>query len=150
MRKAPPRPPESGFTLLELIVVVLVIGILAATAVPQYARVVEKSRAAEAIAALNAIKGSQDRYLNKYGGYCLGAVATCGLDIAPPPLKYFTAWANMTAGAAAPSWKLIVTRNATTAYYGAYALTLDVEPTTKPALTCNNALCTADLLPTIF
>lgn len=150
MRNTRPRSAESGFTLLELIIVVLVIGILAATAVPQYARVVEKSRAAEALAAMNALKGSQDRYFNKYGSFCLGAVATCGLDIAPPPLKYFAAWGNMVAGTTAPSWKIIVTRSQNTAYYGAYALTLDVEPNAKPALTCNNALCTSDLLPTIF
>ena len=141
---------RDGFTLLELMVVVLVIGILAATAVPQYARVTEKSKAAEALAALFTIKGAQDRYFNKYGNYCLGPVSTCGLDLAPPNLKYFNAWGNMTVGGTAPSWKTTVTRNQTTAYYGAYSLTYDVEPNAKPTLTCNNASCTTDLLPTIY
>lgn len=141
---------RDGFTLLELMVVVLVIGILAAVATPQYARVTEKSKAAEALAAIFTIKGAQDRYLNKYGAYCLGPATTCGLDIAPPNLKYFTAWGNLSAGATAPSWKVVVTRNQTTAYYGAYSITYDVEPTAKPALTCSNASCTTDLLPTIY
>ena len=48
-----------GFTLIELLVVVLIIGILSAIALPQYEKAVEKSRAAEAIVTLKALRDAQ-------------------------------------------------------------------------------------------
>ena len=52
-----------GFTLIELMVVVLIIGILASIALPSYGKVIEKSRTVEAISRLNAIYKAQIRYL---------------------------------------------------------------------------------------
>ena len=58
---------ELGFTLLELLVVVLMIGILAAIALPQYRRSVEKAKVAEALVNIKAIEGSMQRYLLNSG-----------------------------------------------------------------------------------
>ena len=55
-----------GFTLLELLVTVLIVGILASIAVPQYQRAVERSRASEAMTIGKAIVEAQNRSLDAY------------------------------------------------------------------------------------
>ena len=56
-----------GFTLIEVLVVVLIIGILAAIALPQYQMAVEKSRAMEAVSVVDALKKSMDLYILEHG-----------------------------------------------------------------------------------
>ena len=52
-----------AFTLIELLVVVLIIGILASVALPQYQKAVEKSRSTEAITTLTALSKAIDVYV---------------------------------------------------------------------------------------
>jgi prepilin-type N-terminal cleavage/methylation domain-containing protein len=50
---SPSSRNRNGFTLVELMIVVAIIGILAALAVPSFSRYVKKARAAEAVGHLN-------------------------------------------------------------------------------------------------
>lgn len=51
-----------AFTLIELIVVIIIIGILASIALPQYGRYIEGTRTSEALEILGAIRQAQVRY----------------------------------------------------------------------------------------
>lgn len=54
--------------MIELLVVVLIIGILASVAVPQYQKAVEKARLAEALTVIGAAKTAMTAYLLAGGG----------------------------------------------------------------------------------
>jgi type IV pilus assembly protein PilE len=58
------RTARRGFTLIELMIAVAVIGILAAIAYPSYTQHVRKSRRAEAKAALLDLAARQERYFS--------------------------------------------------------------------------------------
>ena len=60
---------KKGFTLLELIIVVIIIGILATLGLTQYTSVVEKGRSAEAKAILGEIRTAQVAYKLDKSGY---------------------------------------------------------------------------------
>ena len=53
---------QKGFTLIELMIVVAIIGILAAVAIPQYQNFTKKSKSSEAKVILDAIITSQGAY----------------------------------------------------------------------------------------
>jgi prepilin-type N-terminal cleavage/methylation domain-containing protein len=111
---------RKGFTLVELAVVIVIIGVLAAFGVPRFLRSVEKSKAAEAFGYLSAVRSSQERYISQTGTY---ANDVTNLDIKYPALKYFTPGtvtiSNATVGS--PTWTLTLTRNLPCAY-GAYTV----------------------------
>lgn len=72
---------KKGFTLLEVLIVVIIIGILVAIALPQYTTTLEKSKSAEAAANVGSLRTSLDRYW-----YQSGSVTTdlSSLDIDNP------------------------------------------------------------------
>lgn len=58
-----------GFTLMELLITVAILGILASVAIPQYQQYVMRARRAEAKSALARVQGAQERYFTVNNTY---------------------------------------------------------------------------------
>ena len=101
--KGPARFDRGGFTLIELMIVIAILGLIATIAVPNFLRYVAKSRQAEAKFNLSGVFVSESSYfgeLSQYGtfnqigfavaattnryAYRVGAGATAGTDLIPP------------------------------------------------------------------
>ncbi len=60
---------RKGFTLVELIIVVIIVGILASIGLTQYNKVVERSRASEARMILGTLRSGEVAENNESGNY---------------------------------------------------------------------------------
>ncbi|NLE91325.1 MAG: prepilin-type N-terminal cleavage/methylation domain-containing protein [Elusimicrobia bacterium] len=92
---------KKGFTLLELIVVIIILGILATLGFSQYMKMVEKGRSAEARMLLGQIRTAQEAYKLENGSY---ATSVANLSVLAPTActttHYFLYAANATRGTA--------------------------------------------------
>ncbi len=143
---------RKGFTLVELAVVIVIIGVLAAFGVPRFLKSVERSKASEAFAYLSAVRAAQERYVAKEGKY---ATTIGDLDIVQGSLKYFTdsAGAAVTATTAmtttsaggAPTWSLELDRDGSSSSYGTYSVIFTQDGFNTKSTILNGA--NADISP---
>ena len=124
---------RKGFTLLELVIVVIIVAVLAGLGIPQFIKTVERAKAAEGVSILGTFRTSQLRYYAEYGVY---TSVIGSLDVGQPAsLKNFvTLTANIPA--AIPGTVAQITRSGS-------LYTLQVTDTGSLSCTSGSATCPA-------
>lgn len=101
MPQRPPQPlnrprRQAGFTLIELMIVVAILGVLVAIAIPVYQSHMVKSKQSEARTTLGAVYTNQVLYQSENGTYG-GTEAAIGMDMEGRQLYSAIAFTNVTA-----------------------------------------------------
>jgi type IV pilus assembly protein PilA len=63
------RRRKTGFTLIELMIVISIVGLLSSVAIPNYMRFQMKTKSTEAKSSLAAIRTAEESYFAEYGRY---------------------------------------------------------------------------------
>lgn len=110
---------KGGFSLVELTIVVVILGVLAMMGVPRYQKVVERAKAAEAFTYLAQIEGAQERYNARTGTY---AQSIGQLDTSIPQPKHFSI-GSFTSYDWETKWELKLNRSGASSGFGNYSVT---------------------------
>ncbi len=91
------KPGANGFTLMEVMITVVIIGILAAIAYPNYSRYVAETRRSDATINLTRIAALQEKFFTECGVYAtaLDTPLACGPNPPNPPRSLLS---GLTAG----------------------------------------------------
>jgi type IV pilus assembly protein PilE len=73
------RKAVRGLTLIELLMVIVIVGVLAAIAIPTYSGYMTRARRADAKTALEQVRAAQEMWRAEKGSYCIDGTAEATL-----------------------------------------------------------------------
>lgn len=94
------RKLQSGFTLIEVMIVLVIIAILASIAIPSYQNSTQKARRTDAKAALSAAVLAQEKYFFQFSSYAdsVNKIGGDGAGTLLSPEGYYKITLNMNSG----------------------------------------------------
>ena len=135
-----------AFTLTEVMVTVIIIGMMAAFAIPQYGDMVEKADLRNAIMQAKAVHGANVIYKEKNGDYLVGGPFTAvaietglGIDVMEDGLGFFYTGGN---ASGTITWSMEVNRNPS----NTFEIEIDQDAISVSNPCCKVGNCTS-LLP---
>lgn len=132
MKKLNILKKETGFTLIELMIVVGIIGILVAIAAPNFARYQSKARQTEAKIALAAVYGGEKSFYSEYSAY-IGSFDAIGYAPEGNKRFYSVGWAGANTGTVAGYSGLSSTSSYARVNYPSSWTTCSTDTTGLPA-----------------
>lgn len=112
------RAGQAGFSLVELTIVVVILGVLAMMAVPRYATLVERAKSTEAYTYLAHVEKAQEIYRARHGVY---ADSLAKLSIQIPDPQHF-AVGSLSSYDWQTRWNMRLTRDGASSGFGAYSV----------------------------
>ena len=131
---------QAGFTLIELMIVVAIIGILAAVAIPAYQNYIVRSKVANAISSVNTLKTAVAICYQEAGG----VLTHCTTGIAASMIPTFTATKEVFAASVAAG--VVTMTFASNIGVGVDGLTVTFTPSSGTDQTAINWTVNADTI----